>query len=158
MSKFDAWARERSRRKNHHAEPEAPIVRNPQPAPRAIVVPGVPAQTPQPMVTVAQGPRAPLWAPAQAPRVQTCYLVRPGDRDPYAELLASTPELDVPNLNPEGYDAMKAPSMNPSTWNPNGRWSPTARSSYGTRDLDGQTALESHVPAKYGNSLADIRR
>jgi hypothetical protein len=37
------------------------------------------------------------------PTTRTCELVKPGDRDPYAELLAQVPDLAPPS---NGYDAM----------------------------------------------------
>ena len=47
--------------------------------------------------TVAQN-----FAPSYSPSIQTCTLVKPGNRDTYAELLQTIPDL-VP---PSGFDAM----------------------------------------------------
>lgn len=51
--------------------------------------------------------------PIRQTRAQTCALVKPGDKDPYADFIAGVPELPVPQLG-VGYDAM-AGNMSPAT-------------------------------------------
>ena len=69
-----------------------------------------PVQPPQVVVPYAQPSYVRPPAYPQAPRVETCELMKPDGRDPYADLLAS-----VPSLVPEyGYDATKG-NPNPLT-------------------------------------------
>jgi hypothetical protein len=60
-------------------------------------------------------------------RVETCVLVKPADKDPYAELLANLPDL-VPDNG--GYDAM-AGNPNPLTLQECGQTSEFAMSQDG---------------------------
>jgi hypothetical protein len=55
-----------------------------------------------PPVQVTPGTQPPAPGAPPRKRVQTCTLVKPGDRDPYAELLAGIPDL-VPD---SGFDSM----------------------------------------------------
>ena len=76
---------------------------SPQAAPvQSAFVP--PPRQPSGVRPFVQQPITSQFAPGHATaRVETCVLVKPGDKDPYADLLASLPDL-VPDNG--GYDAM----------------------------------------------------
>ncbi|TAL41173.1 MAG: hypothetical protein EPN91_11330 [Salinibacterium sp.] len=74
-----------------------------------------------------------------------------GASDKYSELIAATPDLPVPNYNPDGYDAMRAPSYGRFE-----KWTPYARRTYGGRDVDGQVPLEQHLSAKHAEVVPAI--
>lgn len=69
-----------------------------QMAPQPYAAPIPPPQQPQ----QPWGTPAGATLPPGGPRVETCTLVRPGNRDTYAELLERLPDLAPPS----GYDAM----------------------------------------------------
>lgn len=85
----------------------------PPPPPGFVYVPNpqygfvlVPAGQPAPMVPP---PRQPGHAPPAIPQVRvepvrTCELVRPGDKDPYAELLNQVPEIHPTLVGASGTD------------------------------------------------------
>lgn len=57
------------------------------------------------VVPYAPQPLTGQFAPGQAgPRIETCVLVKPGDKDPYRDLLGALPEV-VPDQS-GGFDAM----------------------------------------------------
>lgn len=99
-------------------------------------------QSPAPM------PRAvlsrPGFSPPTAP-VETCLLVHPGNRDTYAEMLATLPDL-VP---PTGYDAMKG--------NPDPRVVAECQSAVELMGgSDGAVHPESGLRARGGSVSADV--
>jgi len=95
--------------------------------------------------------QTPLYRPPAL--VQTCVIVRPGDRDPYAEMLAGVPDLVdagiVPDYNPQRLDAMRMPGR--PVDGVMGRWTATAARTYGGVDAAGGQRHSEHV-AKYGAS------
>lgn len=81
-------------------------------------------------------------------------IVKPGNHDPYGELLAQLPELDVPDLS-GGVNAMTLTGV------PQGaemaKWTPTARYSTGVTDQTAGGAFEGHVSQRYGESVGSVR-
>lgn len=80
------------------------------PIPQPVVSPYAAPRVAQPY---PQGPTPPRRGVPPRQRVETCMLVKPGDRDPYAELLDGLPDL-APDAG--GYDAM-AGNPNPALAN-----------------------------------------
>ena len=75
-----------------------------QPAPQAQPAFVPPPRQPSGLRPFVQQPTTSQFPAGHATaRVETCVLVKPGDKDPYAELLAGLPDL-VPDNG--GYDAM----------------------------------------------------
>ena len=130
MADFSSWAARRSGRGQRQAEEPRAVQQASAPtlpAPPAgyawgfhnggyILVPlGQPAQSAQPAFVPpprqpsGMRPFVPQPITSQFPsghataRVETCVLVKPADKDPYAEMLAGLPDL-VPDNG--GYDAM----------------------------------------------------
>jgi hypothetical protein len=89
---------------------QAPVTSIPAPWPPQTQPGGFSAPTPQP-------PLAPPDSGARilpftgGPSPETCLLVKPGNVDPYADLLSNLPEM-IPNTS--GYDAMRG-QMSPSS-------------------------------------------
>lgn len=117
-----------------------------------------PAQASSPALIRAEVPRtlavqvAPqLFVPQSTEPAQTCMILPPGDRDPYAELLAGLPELVADNLG-EGVDAMQLGGV------PNAarteRWTPTMSRAYGG---DNRRSFEQHLRDKYKVTTASLR-
>ena len=133
MADFSSWAARRAGRGNRPPQgepsvPTPPVAQAlPLPPPghawmvdaqgRYLCVPLAAAAAPTTAPAFAPPPRQPsglvpfvpqpLTSPFPAghatPRVETCMLVKPGDRDTYGDLLAQLPDL-VPDTG--GYDAM----------------------------------------------------
>ena len=99
--------------------------------------------------------QTPLYRPPAL--VQTCVIVRPGDRDPYAEMLANVPDLVdqgiVPDYNPQRLDATRMPGRPVDA--PMVKWTATAARTYGGVDAGGNVRHSEHV-AKYGASEESI--
>lgn len=89
-----------------------------------------------------------------APQIRTCRIVKPGNHCGYAELLASIPDLDVPDLS-GGVDAMRLAGA------PEGaemaHWTPTARYGTGVTDQTAQGSLDGHLGQRYGESTGAVR-
>jgi len=150
MSRFSDWA-ERRGGASVRSAPAASVqqaqqAQQPQQAPRPMAI-----ALPNGSVTVGT-PR--LFVP-QATDYQTCQIVPPGDRDPYAALLASVPELVTDDLS-NGVDAMDLAGV--PVEGRMSHWTPTANRQYGGRDVDRHGTLDEHLRARHGVSLAQIRR
>lgn len=133
MSDFRSWAQRRQSRGSHPqqdpgAPAPAPRAQQTLPPPPAgyawgyhpsgnfvlVSLTATPAAPPAPLqppvrqpsgvVPLARQPFGSMQPPgAPSKAVETCTLVKPGDKDPYADLLAQLPEV-IPDTNP--YDAM----------------------------------------------------
>jgi hypothetical protein len=80
-----------------------PLAAPPPPPSQPAFVP--PVRQPSAVVPYVPQPITSPVLPGHAgPHAETCFLVKPGDRDTYAELLSQTPEL-VPDQS-GGFDAM----------------------------------------------------
>ena len=143
-SKFADWAARRGARSVPTARPApAPV----QPAQQPVV-------QAQPLARIAVVATPQLFVPASQDDVQTCMIVAPGNRDPYAELLARTPSLIGEDLS-DGVDAMAlAGSPAAATMS---HWTPSANRTYGGRDAEGRGSFDTHLRAKYGTSVGAIR-
>lgn len=122
MNELQNWARRKGGRKSEESQPaagQAPAAAmpaNPPPPGYGYVAHPQYGMVLVPLSALDAAPGVPNMPPPVRPigrlvPVDTCTLVKGGDKDPYAELLKGVPEL-VPN--PGGWDAM-AGNPNPAT-------------------------------------------
>lgn len=129
------------------------IPRSPAPVPQTQPQ-GQPAYSPPPTPVIY---RVPGYAQNQRPLMiakpipQTCSLVKPGDADPYADMMSSLPDIaELNGIQPSGFDAMEL------TGHPQGaameKWTPTARYYNGKTDVTANRTLDQHVSTIPANS------
>lgn len=120
---------------------------------------------PQPIVSVRPLNPQPLYVPRSEPHVETCRIVKPGDRDTWAEALKQLPELTgavVPDYS-NGYNAMEMPDvpheadMRPADSNLDRKNNPsTGRRTYGAGETK-RGMVRDYLNSKYGVSVGNIR-